>query len=155
MRSLFLLLTLLSQLANAQIRPLAQEHVAIWTSPDPERIYGYTPGICRLASGRLVVTHEISSAGKAVPPENKAFHESRILTSDDSGKTWTHRANFDLSFARPFVAGKSLYILGRSKQVAIIRLATTLMSEPLSPSTLSQTTKTKKEQRRLATESER
>jgi hypothetical protein len=107
--------------AFAQIRPLAQEHVALWTSPDPARIYGYTPGICRLPSGRLVVTHEISSAGKVVPPENQPIHESRILTSDDGGKTWAHRANFDLSFARPFVAGKSLYILGRDKQVAIIR----------------------------------
>lgn len=106
---------------SAQVRPLAQDHVAIWTSPDPARTYGYTPGICRLSSGRLVVTHEISSAGKPVPPENKAFYESRVLTSDDGGRTWTRRATFELSFARPFVAGKSLYILGRDKQVGIIR----------------------------------
>lgn len=116
---IYLALTLAA--ANAQVRPLAQDHVALWTSPDPARIYGYTPGICRLPSGRLVVTHEISSAGKDVPPENKPFHESRILTSDDGGRTWTHRANFELSFARPFVAGKALYILGRDRQVAIIR----------------------------------
>ena len=100
MRSLFLLLSLLPQLVTAQIRPLAQEHVAIWTSLDPERVYGYTPGICRLASGMLVVTHEISSAGKAVPPENKAVHEARILTSDDGGKTWTHRANSTCALRR-------------------------------------------------------
>ncbi len=105
----------------AQIAPLAQGYVAIWTSPDPARIYGYTPGICRLPSGRLVVTHEISSAGKKVLPENKPFHESRVLTSDDGGKTWVHRANFELSFARPFAAGKSLYILGRDKRVGIVR----------------------------------
>jgi len=122
MKILALLLLILSvHPASAQVRPLAQEHVAIWTSPDPARLFGYTPGICRLPSGRLVVTHEISSAGKPVPPDNKAFHESRILTSDDGGKTWTQRATFELSFARPFVAGKSLYILGRDKQVGIIR----------------------------------
>ena len=106
---------------SAQIRPLAQDYAALWESPDPRRIYGYTPGICRLDSGRLVATHEISSAGKPVGADGKAVHEARILTSDDGGQTWTHRANFDMSFARPFVAGKSLYILGRSKQVGIIR----------------------------------
>ncbi|MCP5559165.1 MAG: exo-alpha-sialidase [Verrucomicrobiaceae bacterium] len=121
MRFLFLALVLFETVLSAQVRPLAQEHVAIWTSPDAGRLFGYTPGICRLTSGRLVVTHEISSAGKPVPPEGKAFHESRILTSDDGGKTWVHRASFDLSFARPFVAGKSLYILGRDRQVGIIR----------------------------------
>lgn len=103
------------------VRALAQDHVAIWESPDPARLYGYTPGICRLASGRLVVTHEISSARKPYPPDNKPFSEARILTSDDGGRTWTHRANFRMSFARPFVAGKSLYVLGREKHVAIIR----------------------------------
>lgn len=106
---------------KGQIRPLAQEHVAIWTSPDPAHIYGYTPGICRLNSGRLVVTHEISSAGKPVGSEHQAFHKSRVLTSDDGGKTWSFRADFPLSFARPFVAGNHLYILGRDKQVGIIR----------------------------------
>jgi hypothetical protein len=105
----------------AQIAPLAQDHVAIWTSPDPARLYGYTPGICRLPSGRLVVTHEISSAGKPLPPKKRPFHESRILTSDDGGKTWTPRAKFDLNFARPFAAGKSIYILGRDRQVGILR----------------------------------
>ncbi|MBL9115385.1 MAG: exo-alpha-sialidase [Verrucomicrobiaceae bacterium] len=107
--------------ALGQIRPLAQDHITIWESPDPARIFGYTPGICRLRSGRLVVTHEVSSAGKPAPSENKPFHESRILTSDDGGKSWTRRPNFDLSFARPFVAGKSLYVVGRDKQVAVIR----------------------------------
>ena len=121
MRSLLLLFTLLAQLVTAQMRPLAQEHVTIWESPDPARIYGYTPGICRLPSGRLVATHEISSAGKPVPPENEAVHESRILTSDDGGKTWTHRANFDLSFARPFVAGNALYVLGHQFDLTIVR----------------------------------
>lgn len=121
MKYFCLLIALFAARLHAQVKPLAQEHVAIWSSPDPARIYGYTPGICRLPSGRLVVTHEVSSAGKLVPPENKAVHESRILTSDDGGRTWVARANFKLGFARPFVAGKSLYILGRDKQVGIVR----------------------------------
>lgn len=120
MRRLLLLFALLAVTPlAAQIRPLAQEHLALWTSPDPERLFGYTPGICRLPSGRLVVTHEISSARKPLPPDNKPFHEARVLTSDDGGRTWIHRANHALGFARPFVAGKRLYLLGRDRQVAI------------------------------------
>lgn len=116
---LFYLLSVVG--AQSQIRALAQDYVTLWESPDPKHLYGYTPGICRLDSGRLVATHEVSSARKPYGPDKKAFHESRILTSDDGGRTWTHRANFDLSFARPFVAGKSVYILGRSVHVGIIR----------------------------------
>ncbi|WP_146849947.1 sialidase family protein [Brevifollis gellanilyticus] len=115
--SLFLIVSVTS----GQIRPLAQDHVAIWTSPDPARIYCYTPAICRLPSGRLVVTHEISSAGKPVPPDNKPFHEARVMTSDDGGKIWTQRHTFNLTFARPFVAGKSLYIVGMKSQVGVLR----------------------------------
>ncbi|WP_345735499.1 sialidase family protein [Prosthecobacter algae] len=110
-----------AQSVGQPVRPLAQDEVTLWESPDPRNVYGYTPGLCRLPSGRLVATHEVSSTGKPVGPEAKPLHEARILTSDDGGKTWTHRANFDMSFARPFVAGKSLYILGRRKKVGIIR----------------------------------
>lgn len=109
----------------AQIKPLAQDFVPIWKSPDPAHLFGYTPGICRLPSGRLVVTHEVSSGGKKIAVQGEAqprtFAESRILTSDDGGKTWVSRGTFKLSFARPFVAGRSLYILGRDKQVGIVR----------------------------------
>lgn len=124
MRSLLLSCCLLASVLpslTAQIRPLAQDYVTLWESHDPKRIFGYTPGICRLDSGRLVATYEISSARKPIPPNNEVFYEARIVTSDDGGKTWVHRANFDMSFARPFVAGKSVYVLGRDKQVAIIR----------------------------------
>lgn len=107
------------------VRALAQDYVTLWSSPDPARLYGYTPGLCRLPEGRLVATYEVSSAGKTLPAKAgekpAAFHESRVATSDDGGRTWTQRATFDLSFARPFVAGKTLYILGRQKQVGIIR----------------------------------
>jgi hypothetical protein len=111
---------------GAPIRPLAQDFVKVWESPDPAHIFGYTPGICRLANGRLVATHEVSSGGKklpaATPGESPAnLGGGRVLTSDDGGQTWTHRADFKMSFARPFVAGRSLYVLGREKRVCIMR----------------------------------
>ncbi len=108
-------------LSQASPPPLAQDYVTLWESPDPKHGYGYTPGICRLDSGRLVAVYETSSAGKPVAPDNKPHHASHIVTSDDGGLTWQHRGHFDLSFARPFVAGKTLYILGRSGKVGIIR----------------------------------
>jgi len=37
------------------------------------------------------------------------------------GKSWTHRADFPLSHARPFVAGEALYVLGHSNDLGIIR----------------------------------
>jgi len=121
-RLLTLSLSLFSACAlQAQVKPLAQDYVTVWESPDPKQIFGYTPGICRLDSGRLVVTHDVSSARKPIKPDNKPFHEARVLTSDDGGKTWTHRTSFDMTFSRPFVAGKSLYVIGKSKQVGIIR----------------------------------
>jgi hypothetical protein len=104
----------------AQISPLSEDLV-VWSSPDPQRIYGYTPAICRLDSGRLVLTHEVSSARKPLPPENKPLHETRVLTSDDGGQTWQPRAKIDVGFGRPFVAGGVLYVLGRNTRVAVVR----------------------------------
>ena len=37
-------------------RMLANEYRAVYESRDPKRIFAYTPGICWLASGRLVTT---------------------------------------------------------------------------------------------------
>ncbi len=105
-----------SSAVGGPIRPLAQDFVTVWESPDPKPLFGYTPGICRLESGRLVATYEISSRGK-LPSATRSV----IATSDDGGLTWTHRADHHLSFCRTFEAGGALYLLGRQKQVAIMR----------------------------------
>jgi hypothetical protein len=118
---LFFLLFLFTSSLPAQVRPLAQAYVTLWQSPDPHQIFGYTPGLCRLDSGRLVATYEISSRGKKIGPDGQAVHEGRVVTSDDGGLTWTQRATYAMGFSRPFVAGKALYILGRDKRLAIMR----------------------------------
>ena len=98
------------------IRPLAQEHVVVYASPDPARIYCYTPGIVHLASGRLVATMDRGGSGlKQGEPHGKVF------TSDDAGRTWTHRTDFPFQHARPFVAGASLYVLGQARDLRVIR----------------------------------
>jgi hypothetical protein len=44
-----------------------------------------------------------------------------IFTSDDRGQTWTRRGLFPFMHARPFVAGRSLYVLGHAGDLAVIR----------------------------------
>ena len=38
------------------VRELAPDYVTLYESPDPQRIFGYSPGIARLDGGRLVAT---------------------------------------------------------------------------------------------------
>ena len=35
---------------------LADDFVVVYESPNPQRVYAYTPGLARLESGRLVAT---------------------------------------------------------------------------------------------------
>lgn len=102
--------------AGGPVRPLAQDHVVVVESPDPERIYCYTPGIARLRTGRLVATTDFGGPGM-----NSGQPRGRIFTSDDGGLTWTSRGSFPFLHARPFEAGGALYILGHSGDLMIIR----------------------------------
>ena len=64
-----------------RIKPLADDYVTVCRSPDPKKVYCYTPGICRLPSGRLVATCDLGGPGIKGP-------RGRIFVSDDHGKTW-------------------------------------------------------------------
>jgi hypothetical protein len=98
------------------VRPLAQEFVTVCASPDPQNIFCYTPGIARLDDGRLVATCDLGGPGmKSGEPHG------RIFTSDDHGQTWVPRGVFPFEHARPFVAGKSLYVLGQAGDITVIR----------------------------------
>ncbi len=109
------------------IRPLAQEHVVVYESPDPSRIYCYTPAVTRLDTGRLVATLDLGGPGVQDLPEPKGQRgakeivQGKVFTSDDRGRTWTHRADFPFFHATPFVAGKSLYVLGQARDLRIMR----------------------------------
>ena len=97
-----------------RIKPLADDFVVVCKSPDPQRIYCFTPGICRLPSGRLVATCDLGGPGAKGP-------RGRIFVSDDHGKTWRKTGEFPLSHARPFLAGGKLYILGHSGDLGVLR----------------------------------
>lgn len=101
---------------EARVRLLAQDHVVVVKSPDPARIYCFTPGIARLRTGRLVATMDFGGPG--LPPSQP---RGRVFTSDDGGRVWTLRGSFPFLHARPFEAGDSLYILGHDGDLMILR----------------------------------
>ncbi len=110
------------------ISPLAQRHVTVYESPDPQRLFAYSPGIARLENGRLVATLDLGGPGaeelsgpKWQRGESGWSWQGRAFTSDDGGQTWTHRTDYPFMHARPFSAGNSLYVLGQAADLMIIR----------------------------------
>jgi hypothetical protein len=109
------------------VRPISEDFVKVYESPDPAKIYAYSPGIACLPSGRLIATLDISGPGMDDIPGPKAIIEwgrvwqGKVFTSDDKGDTWTHRVDFPFMHARPFVAGKRVYVLGQADDLVIIR----------------------------------
>lgn len=113
---------------NFRVRPLANDYTIVFASPAPKQVYCYTPGIVRLASGRFVATLDLGGPGAESLPGMKSdkctesgFWQGKILTSDDGGRTWTLRANFPGMHARPFVAGRHVYVLGQQSDLFILR----------------------------------
>jgi hypothetical protein len=108
--------------------PLADGHVTLYESPDPQRLFAYSPGIIRLADGRLVATIDLGGPGASELPDPKfrrteprGVWQGRVLTSDDAGSTWIQRNLYPFMHARPFAAGNSLYVLGQATDLMIIR----------------------------------
>jgi len=98
------------------VRPLANDFVTVCESPSPTTVFCYTPGLARLDNGRLVATMDFGGPGwKKGEPQGRAF------TSDDHGTSWTQRAAFPFLHARPFAAGKSVYVLGHAGDLTVIR----------------------------------
>lgn len=101
---------------SGPVRPLANDYVAVCRSPDPARIYCYTPGLVRLDTGRLIATMDFGGAGW-----KKGEPRGHIFASDDHGKTWSLRGRFPFLHARPFTAGTSLYVLGHNGDLMVVR----------------------------------
>ena len=89
------------------IAPLAQDFVTLWRSPDPQTVYGYTPGICRLESGRLLAVWE--EGGPGTP---HGYPNTHVAVSDDHGSTWRETGRFRMQHPRPFEAGGIPYVCG-------------------------------------------
>ena len=105
---------------------LANDYVTVYESPDPKTVYAYSPGLTRLSNGRLVATMDQGGPGVAALPGVRKGGDGRvwrgrIFTSDDRGRTWVLRFDMPLMHARPFAAGKSLYVLGHDGDLGIVR----------------------------------
>lgn len=112
--------------AAAPLPVLGDKAVVVFASPDPKRVYAFSPGIARLDSGRLIATMDTGGRGVAdlpeVPKDEKgAPWRGRIYTSDDHGVTWTLRAHTPLVGARPFAAGNAVYALGQNGDLGVLR----------------------------------
>ena len=106
---------------------LANEYRVLYESADPERVYAYTPGICRLDTGRLVASMDQGGPGvaklegpKGLRGFGKDVWQGIVWTSDDLGVTWIERARFPFMHARPFAAGNRVYVLGHDSDLTII-----------------------------------
>ncbi len=109
-------------------RPLADDHVTVFESPDPQRVFAYSPGLARLSGGRLVATLDLGGEGVADlsgrrfrHPRTGAAWQGRVYTSDDGGQSWSFRRDFPFMHARPFAAGDALYVLGHAGDLMIMR----------------------------------
>mgnify|MGYP002865533366 FL=1 len=106
---------------------LANDYKVLYESSDPANIYAYTPGVCRLDSGRLVATMDQGGPGiasldgpKGFRGEGKNAWQGIVWTSDDHGETWVERTRFPFMHARPFAAGDRVYVLGHDADLRII-----------------------------------
>jgi len=113
-------------LAAEPIRPLAQDFVVVYESPDPTGIYAYSPGLCRMPNGRLIATLDLGGPRVKDLPGPKGVRlgthaQCKVFTSDNHGRTWTHRADLPIMHATPFLAGQVLYLLGHAGDLAVAR----------------------------------
>ena len=105
---------------------IASESQIVAESSDWSGVYAYSPGIARLATGRLVATMDLGGPGMADWPEPKGIRygrpvQGKVFTSDDGGRTWIRRTDYPFMHARPFAAGSALYVLGHAGDLTIIR----------------------------------
>jgi hypothetical protein len=109
-----------------RIKALADDFVTVYESSNPKDIYCYSPAITVLPSGRIVLTMDLGGKGVASldgvkGSRNGFITQGKVFISDDKGKSWKHSIDFPFMHARPFRAGKSLYVLGHCVQLMIIR----------------------------------
>lgn len=98
------------------IQPLANDYTVVYESPDPDSLFAYSPGMVVLSSGRLLATYDVGGPGA-----RKLSNKGGLCISDDGGKTWQKKAEFQIAHARPFISGNSIYVLGHSGDLRVIR----------------------------------
>ncbi|MCD8069251.1 MAG: hypothetical protein LUE87_10280 [Lachnospiraceae bacterium] len=116
------------------MKHLAEEYTIVASSPSPEDVYAYSPGLCKLDNGRLVATMDFGGTGVARewagqnvklahrwPERPDRDNIGLIYTSDDGGITWQKKHSLPILCMRPFTAGDSLYVIGFCRDLGIAR----------------------------------
>ena len=97
--------------------PLAGDYTVLWKASDPTHEIGYCPALARLPAGRLIGS--MLHAGSDVQKQRE--WTVKVHTSDDRGRTWTHRVDVPMIDCFPFAAGSSVYVIGGRHDLTIIR----------------------------------
>lgn len=110
------------------MKHLADEFVPMITSPSPQDVFCYSPGIARLASGRLIGTMDFGGPGVSRmagsvghAAEGNFQFLGKAFLSDDGGSHWEEKATFSMFHMRPFEAGGSVYVIGHHTDLCIAR----------------------------------
>lgn len=100
----------------------------VYRSENPQDIFCYSPGITQCGDKRIIVTLDLGGTGvlnlnvpKSSRANNTRFGTGKVYTSDDDGKTWVHRLDYPFWHARPFMAGKTAYVLGHAGDLMIMK----------------------------------
>ena len=97
-----------------RIEPLANAYITVYASDVEKQEFVYTPGVCVLPGGRLIVTMDHKYPGISQAERGMVF------LSDD-GEHFRFAAYFPFVHGRPFVAGDALYIIGVAARVGVVR----------------------------------
>ncbi|MBR2439316.1 MAG: exo-alpha-sialidase [Lentisphaeria bacterium] len=106
---------------------IADEQI-LYTSPDPETIFCYTPAILIGDNNRIIVGVDLGGIGTPAldGPKSRsgdgAGNQVRLLLSDDNGKCWRESSSrLPMRHEILFRAGKSLYAMGNAPELVISR----------------------------------
>ncbi|MGE4565727.1 MAG: sialidase family protein [Victivallaceae bacterium] len=109
------------------MHPIADEKV-LFRSPDPKKIFAYTPWLCRVDAERLAASFDLSGPGidevtgpKSKVGDNAKGNQCRVMLSDDRGESWRETGRLPMLHARLFSAGDTLYLLGHGGKMLISR----------------------------------
>ena len=82
------------------MKELANDFIITYRSPEPNKLFPYSPCLLILPSGRYVMSYDISDV------------YGKISISDDKGQTWRITAEENFWHASLFADGDTLYLLG-------------------------------------------
>ena len=110
------------------MKHLADDYSIVVRSPAPENVYCYSPGLLKAKNERIIATMDFGGEGvkdmKASVkrnPDGNRYNTGRLFVSDDGGNNWVEKSAFPLLCARPFAAGDSIYVIGFSRDLGIMR----------------------------------